>query len=453
MDIEKLHSDIRTALPSDPEAVVGMQHAQKGHNRWTINNSGLLRLDDRIFVPSADDLCLQVCKHHHDHVLAGHFGQNCTPAIIQHSYTWPRIWDFVKDYVRSCTDCCRNKSHRHQPYRMLKPLPVPTRPWDSISLNFIEQLPNSNGHTSILVIIDRASKQAIFIPLPKKITSETLARLFVIHVFSKHGVPNHVTSDRGSKFISSFSQGLRQALKMTLHFTSGYHPEADGQTEQANQTLEQYLRMYCTYQQDNWDTLLPLAKFAYNNAPNASTGVSPFFANKRYHLNITVHLEYHLASQKARNYVSNLDDVHQFLCNEIKAAQEAYKTTANSRRKPAPDFQVGQQVYILAKHLKTTRPMKKLSEKYLGLYTIIAQPSSNAFTVRLPDYFSSIHPVFHVSQLKPFHPSEIPNRTEPPPPPVKIDDEDEPHSLCTRCSFNMVFSLRKHLIFLQREFL
>ncbi|ESK83101.1 hypothetical protein Moror_6061 [Moniliophthora roreri MCA 2997] len=195
---------------------------------------------------------------------------------------------------------------------MLKPLPVPTRPWDSISLDFIEQLPDSNGHTSILIIIDHVSKQAIFIPLPKKITSKTLAQLFVIHVFSKHGVLNHVTSNHRSEFIS-------------------YHPKADGQTEQANQTLKQYLRMYCTYQQDNWDVLLPLAEFAYNNAPNTSTGISPFFTNKEYHPNITVHPEYHLASQKARNYVSNLNDIHQFLHNEIKAAQEAYKTMADNR--------------------------------------------------------------------------------------------------------------------------
>uniref|UniRef100_A0A0W0FEF0 Integrase catalytic domain-containing protein n=1 Tax=Moniliophthora roreri TaxID=221103 RepID=A0A0W0FEF0_MONRR len=118
---------------------------------------------------------------------------------------------------------------------------------------------------------------------------------------------------------------------MTLHFTSSYHPKADGQTEQANQTLKQYLRMYCTYQQDNWDVLLPLAEFAYNNAPNTSTGISPFFTNKEYHPNITVHPEYHLASQKARNYVSNLNDIHQFLHNEIKAAQEAYKTMADNR--------------------------------------------------------------------------------------------------------------------------
>ncbi|ESK81911.1 retrotransposon nucleocapsid protein [Moniliophthora roreri MCA 2997] len=231
MDIKKLYSDIQTALPSDPEAVAGMQHVQKGHNQWTIDDSGLLRLDDRIFVPSANDLHLQVCKHHHDHILASHFGQNRMLAIIWCSYTWPQIWDFVKDYVRSCTDCGRNKSRQHWPYGMLKPLPVPTQPWDSISLDFIEQLPDSNGHTAILIIIDRASKQAIFISLPKKITSETLTQLFVIHIFSKHGILNHVTSDCRSKFISSFSLSLRQALNMTLHFTSSYHPEADGQTK------------------------------------------------------------------------------------------------------------------------------------------------------------------------------------------------------------------------------
>ncbi|ESK82512.1 hypothetical protein Moror_14396 [Moniliophthora roreri MCA 2997] len=214
---------------------------------------------------------------------------------------------------------------------------------------------------------------------------------------------------------------------MTLHFTSGYHPEADRQTKQANQILEQYLQIYCTYQQDNWNVLLPLAGFAYNNAPNTSTGVSPFFTNKRYHPNITVHPEYHLASQKARNYVSNLNNVHQFLHDKIKAAQDAYKIMADNQRKPAPDFQVGQQVYILAKHIKMTQPTKKLLEKYLGPYTIIAQPSSNAFTIRLPDYLSSIHSIFHISQLEPFHPSEIPNCTEPPPPPVKIDDKGEPH--------------------------
>jgi len=75
---------------------------------------------------------------------------------------------------------------------------------------------------------------------------------------------------------------------MQLHFTSGYHPKGDGQTKCMNQTLEQYLHIYCNYQQDNWSKLLPLVKFAYNNALSATTSISPFFANKGYYLNITI---------------------------------------------------------------------------------------------------------------------------------------------------------------------
>jgi len=124
----------------------------------------------------------------------------------------------------------------------------------------------------------------------------TPSHLFILHVFSKHSVPSYVTSDRGSEFVLNFFQSLGTALDMWLHFTSGYHSEGDGQTEHMNQTLKQYLRVYCNYQQDNWSKLLPLVEFAYNNAPSATTGVSPFFANKGYHPNITVHPERDIAS-------------------------------------------------------------------------------------------------------------------------------------------------------------
>ena len=154
----------------------------------------------------------------------------------------------------------------------------------------------SAGHTTILVIIDQLSKQGIFILTHNTLTAVQLASLFVLHVFSKHRVPGHVTLDRGSEFISHFFCSLSTALGMKLHFTLGYHPEGDGQTEQVNQTLEQYLCAYCYYQQDNWSKLLPLAEFAYNNAPSKTTGISPFFANKGYHPNLAIYPEWNLAS-------------------------------------------------------------------------------------------------------------------------------------------------------------
>jgi IS30 family transposase len=158
-------------------------------------------------------------------------------------------------------------------------------------MDFIEHLPESEGYTAILIIVDIFTKQSIFIPTYDTVTSAQLAELSVIHVFSKHGVPAHVTSDQGSEFISHFFKSLGKALDMTLHFTSGYHPEGDGQTKCVNQTLEQYLCIYCNYQQNNWKSLLPLAEFAYNNAPNTITSLSPFYANKGYNPNLTVHSE------------------------------------------------------------------------------------------------------------------------------------------------------------------
>jgi len=132
---------------------------------------------------------------------------------------------------------------------------------------------------TILVIVNWLTKQAIFIPTHDTITSMDLAYLFVLHVFSKHRVPSHVISDRGLEFVSNFFQSLGTVLDMQLHFTLGYHPKGDGQTERTNQTLKQYLCVYCNYQQDNWSELLPLTEFAYNNTPSATTSVSPFFAN------------------------------------------------------------------------------------------------------------------------------------------------------------------------------
>ena len=133
--------------------------------------------------------------------------------------------------------------------------------------------------------------------------------LFVLHVFYKHGISFHVTSNRGLEFVSNFFQSLGTVLDMQLHFTSDYHPEGDRQTECTNQTLEQYLHVYCNYQQDNWSELLPLAKFAYNNAPSATTGVSPFFANKEYHPNITVHPKHDIASSQARDFAIDLNEL------------------------------------------------------------------------------------------------------------------------------------------------
>jgi Integrase core domain len=216
-------------------------------------------------------------------------------------------------------------------------------------MDFIEQLPDSEGFTAILVVVDRFTKQALFIPTHDTITSTQLAELFIVHVFSKHGVPSHVTSDRGSEFVSRFFRSLGKALNMKLHFTSGYHPEGDGQTERVNQTLEQYLRIYCNFQQDNWHTLLPIAEFCYNNTPSSTTGVSPFFANKGYNPAFTVYSKYELASLKAQELVTDLRELYSKLQINIQESQECYQQSTDKNRIPPPEFKVGDKAFVKAK--------------------------------------------------------------------------------------------------------
>jgi len=150
-------------------------------------------------------------------------------------------------------------------------------------MNFIKQLPLLEGYMDILVMVDWLTKQALFILTIRSLNAAMLAELFIKHIFLKHGIPSHITSDWGIEFVFKFFRSLANALDMKLHFTLGYHPEADGQIECTNQTLKQFLRIYCNYQQLDWSWLLPLAEFVYNNILSSTTGISPFYANKGYH--------------------------------------------------------------------------------------------------------------------------------------------------------------------------
>src|SRR5258706_322624 len=259
----------------------------------------------------------------------------------------------VKDYVASCAMCACTKSARHKPYGKLKQLPIPSQPWLSISMDFIKQLPASEDFSTILVVVNHLTKQAIFIPSHNTMNTLQVVQLFLTHVFSKHGVPLHITLDQGSEFISHFFHSLGKLLQMRLHFTSGYHLEGDRQMEHANQVLEQYLWVYTNYQQDNWATLLPMAKFAYNNAMNATMGVSPFFVNKGYHLEFTVDPQVETSSAEAQAFMVDLERVQAELKENIAQAQERYRKNADKHRMEAPELKIGDQAYVKVKFFRT----------------------------------------------------------------------------------------------------
>ncbi|KAF4415710.1 Transposon Ty3-I Gag-Pol polyprotein [Colletotrichum fructicola] len=168
---------------------------------------------------------------------------------------------------------------------MLQPLPVPQTAWQSISLDFIVKLPKSREpltgthFDSVLVIVDRLTKYAYFIPYKEASNAEECAYTFLKYIIANHGTPKEIVSDRDKIFTSNFWKSIMSHLGIKQSMSTAFHPQTDGQTERINQILETYLRAYVNYNQDNWVVLLPIAQFAYNSAVGESTKESPFYLN------------------------------------------------------------------------------------------------------------------------------------------------------------------------------
>jgi hypothetical protein len=158
------------------------------------------------------------------------------------------------------------------------PLPVSDAPWTHISLDFITDLPTVTNLDSIIVVKDCFSKMAHFIPCSKTIDACQMADLFFKEIFCLHGLPTSIVSDCGLQFVSHFCCHLFTHLGVSVELSLLHHPKMDGSTKVINQILKQYLHTYCSYLHSDWLSLLPLAKFAYNNSTNAQSNSTPFFA-------------------------------------------------------------------------------------------------------------------------------------------------------------------------------
>mgnify|MGYP000532974220 FL=1 len=241
---DSLLNEIATATVSDPFAkeIMGRINDPSPDmkssylNQFTTRD-GLLYRNHLLYVPegSCRTRVLQNC---HDDPLAGHFGVTKTLELLSRGFWWPQPWKFVKEFIKTCDVCARSKMPHHRPYGLLHPLPIPRRPWVSLSMDFITDLPLVGGHDTVLVIVDRFSKMAHFVPCSKTISGEETVDLFLKNIVRLHGLPEDITSDRGSQFISHFWRRLLQTFGTSVNLSSTYHPQTDGQMERVNQILE-----------------------------------------------------------------------------------------------------------------------------------------------------------------------------------------------------------------------
>ena len=194
----------------------------------------------------------------------------------------------VENYVKGCDVCLTSKAVRHKPYGDLQSLPIPTHRWKNLSIDFVTGLPLSadwkgDSYDLILVIVDRLTKMVYYEPVKVTIDAPGLAEVIIDVVVRHHGLPDSIISDRGAIFTSKFWSSLCYFLGIKRRLSTAFHPQTDGQTERQNSTMEAYLRAFVNFEQNDWARLLPMVKFAYNNAKNASTGHTPFELNCGYH--------------------------------------------------------------------------------------------------------------------------------------------------------------------------
>ncbi|SOV05892.1 uncharacterized protein UDID_19059 [Ustilago sp. UG-2017a] len=215
---------IRDALPRDPwtSSLLEQVHLGSSPPGFAINSMNLLTYQDLVCVPDVDDLQLLIVQNRHDSPSAGHPGRRKTLSLVRRSFFWLGMSKFVHSFVDSCEMCRRIKAVWHKPYRHLKSLPVPPHPWSSISMDLIEQLPPSSDFTAILVVVDCLTKMAIFVPTTNKLDAPKLAKLFLRHVYSKHGLPTSIVSDRGVRGRAPETQVGLSRYSVTIKLCDSY---------------------------------------------------------------------------------------------------------------------------------------------------------------------------------------------------------------------------------------
>jgi transposase InsO family protein len=419
-DAEGLERRVQYFYQNDPVLKKVQEAKEKPITpKWALDwrlEEAVWRRQGRLYIPEGP-LRLEVMKTCHDDPLSGHFGFDRTLELVKRAHFWPKMRQYVKDYTRSCQACERSKPRRHLPYGLLGAEAPSSAPWEDITLDFITDLPPSRlmgqVYDSILVVVDRFTKMAHYVPCRKEIQAEGLADALLREVVRLHGVPKSIVSDRGpiltSKFWSSFCYylGIRRGL------STAYHPQTDGQTERQNQTLEQYLRIYCNYEQDDWARLLSLAEFAYNDSEHAVTGASPFQLN---YVRDPQRIAWPERAQegnapRAEAQAERMLNLQRELRDRLEKAKADQARYYNRGHKDL-SLAIGDMVYLSTQYLDTVRPSAKLDYKYIGPFPVEQVINKQAYKLKLPQNMT-IHPVFHVSLLEPANLAQETTREQP----------------------------------------
>jgi hypothetical protein len=295
---------------------------------------GLIWLHGKVWIGQNSALQTKIIAACHSSALGGHSGVAATFYRLKKHFAWKGMKQDVDSFVKQCIICQQAKHLNTHPMGLLQPLLIPAGVWQDLSMDFIEGLPKSEGFSVILVVVDRLSKYAHFIPVKHPYTANSIAQLFMDNVVRLHGLPATIVSDRDTIFLSKFWKELFKLYKVNLHMTTAYHPQSDGQTERVNQCVEMYLRCAVQDSPKTWKSWLSLAELWYNSSFHINLGCSPFKTLYGYEPNVgAVPSVPSDTSTSVTETIENRELHLQALKNNLARAQNKMKVLADQNRK------------------------------------------------------------------------------------------------------------------------
>jgi Chromo (CHRromatin Organisation MOdifier) domain/Integrase zinc binding domain len=331
-------------------------------------------------------------------------GINKTKELLARKFHWENLSADVRKYVEGCPQCNGSRVPRHKPYGQLQSLPLPEHPWQEISMDFITGLPMSSNRQgerldAILVVVDRFTKAALFIPTEKTLTAPGLAALLYELVECRYGTPEGIVGDRDKLFTSTFWKEYSEQLAMKRRLSTAYHPQTDGQTERVHQTIEHYLRSFAA-QSHTWAPLLPEAQFAYNNSFHSTIGTSPNHALYGYHPRVVDGPPSDESKvQGVRERIRHVSEIRSRARDCWKRATES-QTRYYNRRHQEKEYDRGQIVGLSTKNFRF-KDGHKLAPTYIRV-RILERVGKQAYKVALPTKYAKIHNVFPVAMIEPW---------------------------------------------------
>ena len=284
-------------------------------------------------------------------------------------------------------------------------------------MDLITQLPNSHGYDAILTIVDHScTRAALFLPCTTNVTGEEITKLYLDNVYRWFGIPSKIISDRDPRFTSHFSTSLCQCLGIDRNISTAYHPQTNSLSERKNQWVEQYIWFVTSTSQDDWSDWLAIATAVHNNYPNATTRIAPIEILLGYSPRITMELPY------LPTTVQLIDDRTRKATEKRKQAKEALNEAAQAT--PPDSHQIGDKVWLEAKHLALPYQTPKLAPKCHGPFKIIKKISPVTYQLELPTAWT-IYDVFHASLLTPYRKTLEHGTNYTRPPPDLIEDAKE----------------------------